>query len=158
LKNNLGFDVRFKEPGDEEDHFLVDGGKGVVAELQKSFISKYLSIRAAGLHSQWSAPFNINHIGSLYVKLENSENAPVILTKVSVLLEDATIFIILSFESGKWPYFIINDSSVNLVFFQQVSIGSVQFPESMLFTMFINVPTRMKISTRTTNQPCILVY
>lgn len=121
VKNNLGFDIRFKELGSEEDQFLSDGGKGVMHELQKANTAKYLSIRPSGLESQWSAPFNVNHIGTLHVKLETSEDAPVMLAKVSVLLEDATIFIILSPENGKWPYLIINDSSVDVALFQKVS-------------------------------------
>jgi vacuolar protein sorting-associated protein 13A/C len=121
LKNNLGFDLRFKETGAEDDQFLSNGGKGVVHDLQKSHKSKYLSIRPSGLQSQWSAPFNINHIGTLYVKLESSEEVPVVLAKISILLEDATIYIVLSRDNGKWPYLIINDSSVDLSLFQQVS-------------------------------------
>ncbi|KAI9289370.1 hypothetical protein BC943DRAFT_349025 [Umbelopsis sp. AD052] len=135
LKNNLGFDLRFKETGAEDDQFLVNGEKGVVHDLQKSHKSKYLSIRPSGLQSQWSAPFNINHIGTLYVKLESSEDVPVLLAKISILLEDATIFIILSRDNGKWPYMIINDSSVDLSLFQQ-SESATKDDESSVYNLW----------------------
>lgn len=117
----MGIDIRYKEAGSEEDYFLSNGGKNTVHELSKSNVSKCLSIKSVGLESQWSAPFNLNHIGTFHVQLDTSDDSEMLLAKVSVLLEDATIFIVIGKETGKWPYLIINESSVDVTLFQQVS-------------------------------------
>ena len=43
------------------------------------------------------------------------------LVRTEILLEDATIFVILNKEEGKWPFRIENYSDVDVTFYQQVS-------------------------------------
>jgi hypothetical protein len=70
-----------------------------------------------------SAPFNIDEVGRVHVKVEKSDEV-IDLIRTEILLEDATVFVILNKEEGKWPYRIENYSDVNVDFYQQVGLFS----------------------------------
>ena len=67
-----------------------------------------------------SAPVNINDIGRIHLKLAKADRE-IHLLRIEILLEQATVFLILNREEGKWPYRIDNHSNVDVVFYQQVS-------------------------------------
>jgi len=74
-------------------------------------------------YSARKAPFNIDELGRVHVKLGKSDEETD-LVRTEILLEDATVFVILNKEEGKWPFRIENYSDVNVTFYQQVSLFS----------------------------------
>lgn len=57
----------------------------------------------------------------MHVRLENAEGATAFLMRVTTVLEDATVFIILSKErDDAWPYKLVNQTNEDITFYQAV--------------------------------------
>lgn len=67
-----------------------------------------------------TAPFNIDEMGKMYVTILRSDGE-VELIRIHVMMEVATVFIVLNKEEGRWPYRIDNRSSWDITFSQHVS-------------------------------------
>ena len=67
-----------------------------------------------------TSPFNIDEMGKMYVTILRSDGE-VELIRVHVMMEVATVFIVLNKEEGRWPYRIDNRSSWDVSFCQHVS-------------------------------------
>ena len=78
--------------------------------------SQQLSLCFPGLNNQWSAPFYISNVGRVHVKLAKPKK-PQQLIKIEILMEEATLFVHLSFTKH-WPFAIKNESSMEFMFFQ----------------------------------------
>ena len=79
-----------------------------------------LCIRLTGLLNDWSQPFMMNQIRRVSVKLGKVGSEEEDLMKVEILLEEATIFLVVSPEKGKWPFRIENESDEDIVVWQHV--------------------------------------
>jgi vacuolar protein sorting-associated protein 13A/C len=61
-------------------------------------------------------------LGKTYVKLVKVSLSDEILVRIDILLQDATVFIVLSKEETIWPYRIDNTSSTDVIVYQAVSV------------------------------------
>ncbi|KAL4867000.1 hypothetical protein BDV12DRAFT_172003 [Aspergillus spectabilis] len=116
LKNKLDEDILVREPGSssvteikgsdlEPLHFLRQTG------------DKQLCLCFPGVNNQWSSPFNIADIGTVYVKLAR-QNQRQRLIKIDIIMEAATLFVHLSLEHRNWPFSMRNESDVDFMFYQ----------------------------------------
>ncbi|RLV92227.1 Vacuolar protein sorting-associated protein 13 [Spathaspora sp. JA1] len=66
----------------------------------------------------WSPPFSIDEVGQLFIKIFKSNIGGQVLIKVTILIENATIFI--HFENGnnQWPYSIRNFTDEEFFIYQ----------------------------------------
>lgn len=69
-----------------------------------------------------TAPFNIDEMGKMHVTILRSDGE-VELIRIHVMMEVATVFIVLNKEEGRWPYRIDNKSSWDISFCQHVRIN-----------------------------------
>ncbi|KAJ3205144.1 hypothetical protein HDU82_005381, partial [Entophlyctis luteolus] len=93
---------------------------------------RQLCLRMAGLTDEWyfdhfhnvlivfarSSPFSIDQVGRTFVKLSRLGSQDEDLIRAEVILEHATLFVILSREEGRWPIRIDNKSDIAIQFFQ----------------------------------------
>ncbi|KAG9302115.1 hypothetical protein G9A89_020549 [Geosiphon pyriformis] len=117
LKNNLNENLNFREPGSSKFTLLKSKDRAALHFLKQGDV-KQLTICYPGHSNSWSAPFNINELGRVHVKLSKKDQEPELI-RTEFLLEEATIFIIFSKEEGKWPFRIENFSDDTVVFYQQ---------------------------------------
>ncbi|KAI9493351.1 hypothetical protein BDB00DRAFT_946102 [Zychaea mexicana] len=119
LSNQMGDDVRYREPESRVDHELGSNRRIPLYNLRKN-AEKQLSIKLPGINNTWSAPFNIQDIGTVHVRLESADESTSVLMRVTTILENATVFIILNREaSDAWPYRIVNQTDEDMTFYQE---------------------------------------
>ncbi|KAF9968752.1 hypothetical protein BGZ73_009156, partial [Actinomortierella ambigua] len=116
IKNNLGEDLNFREAGSSNGTLLPAGGR-VPLRYMRQGQQKLLSLRLPGVTTRWTAPFNIDEMGKVHVRILRSEGETELI-RVTILMEEATIFILLNKEEGRWPYRIDNYSSWDVKFYQ----------------------------------------
>ncbi|KAJ1986508.1 Vacuolar protein sorting-associated protein 13 [Dimargaris cristalligena] len=116
LKNNLKQDLNFREVGTPRSTRLAAGQRAPLHFIHQ-IREKQLTINFPGLNNYWSAPFLIDEVGKLFVKL-NTTRLERILVRVDVVLEGACIFILFSQVEGEWPYRIENASGVDVTLYQ----------------------------------------
>ncbi|KAI8143832.1 hypothetical protein BJV82DRAFT_668275 [Fennellomyces sp. T-0311] len=119
LSNQMGDDVRYREPESRVDHELGSNHRIPLYNLRKN-TEKQLSIKLPGINNTWSAPFNIQDIGTVHVRLESADEFTSVLMRVTTILENATVFIVLSKEAPEaWPYRIVNQTDEDMTFYQE---------------------------------------
>ncbi|KAG2223432.1 hypothetical protein INT45_001738, partial [Circinella minor] len=119
LSNQMSDDVRYREPESRIDHELGSDQRIPLYNLRKN-AEKQLSIKLPGINNTWSAPFNIQDIGIVHVRLESADGSTSVLMRVTTILEDATVFIVLSREApDEWPYRIVNQTDEDMTFYQE---------------------------------------
>ncbi|CAE6445232.1 unnamed protein product [Rhizoctonia solani] len=72
-----------------------------------------LTFAYTGLNAKWSAPINIQDIGRVHLRMptpESENHHKPHLLRAEIALEGSTIFVILSRETGPWPFKIDNQS------------------------------------------------
>ncbi|KAG9326243.1 hypothetical protein KVV02_000958 [Mortierella alpina] len=116
LKNNLDEDLNFREYG-SNNVTLLPAHQRVPLRYMRQGQQKLLSLRLPGVTSRWTSPFNIDEMGKMYVTILRSDGE-VELIRVHVMMEVATVFIVLNKEEGRWPYRIDNRSSWDISFCQ----------------------------------------
>ncbi|KAF8984234.1 hypothetical protein BGZ46_008534 [Entomortierella lignicola] len=116
LKNNLNEDVIFREYGSKDITNLAAHQHAPLRYMRQG-AQKLLSLRLSGVTTRWTAPFAIDEMGKMYVTILRGDGE-VELIRVYVMMEVATVFIILNKEEGRWPYRIDNRSSWDISFFQ----------------------------------------
>ncbi|KAF9111925.1 hypothetical protein BGX27_004234 [Mortierella sp. AM989] len=115
LKNNLNEEVHFREYGSNNVTDLPPHQHAPLRYMRQGS-QKLLSLRLSGVTSRWTAPFAIDEMGKMYVTILRGDQVELI--RVYVMMEVATIFIVLNKEEGRWPYRIDNKSSWDISFFQ----------------------------------------
>ncbi|KAJ1653989.1 Vacuolar protein sorting-associated protein 13 [Dispira simplex] len=116
LKNTLDQELNFREVGSPRSTRLGAHQRAplhFVHQLQE----KQLTINFPGLNNFWSAPFLIDQVGELYVKL-NTTRLERVLIRVDIVLEGPCIFILFSKVEGAWPYRIENFSETEVTLYQ----------------------------------------
>ncbi|KAG0246128.1 hypothetical protein B0O80DRAFT_498393 [Mortierella sp. GBAus27b] len=116
IKNNLKEDLCFREASSKDFTQLVAGNHEPLRNLRQG-LPKLLSLRMREVTSRWTAPFSIDEMGKIYVPIMRNET-DVELIRVNVVMEVATVFIVLNKEEGRWPYRIDNRSSFDISFSQ----------------------------------------
>ena len=76
-----------------------------------------MALRLKKVYDEWSSPFVFSEVGKFYVKLTKPAVGLNMLLKVEIVLEDSSLFIIITKESS-WPYRIDNNSSVDVTISQ----------------------------------------
>ncbi|CBF81629.1 hypothetical protein AN5579.2 [Aspergillus nidulans FGSC A4] len=116
LKNKLEEDILVREPG-SSNVTDIKGGDLVPLHFLRQAGEKQLCLCFPGVNNQWSSPFNIADVGTVYVKLAR-QNQRQRLIKIDVIMEAATLFVHLSLEHRNWPFSMRNESDVDFMFYQ----------------------------------------
>ncbi|KKK20473.1 hypothetical protein ARAM_004467 [Aspergillus rambellii] len=116
LKNKLSEDILVREPGSS---IVIDIKSGELLPLHflRQVGEKQLCLCFPGVNNQWSSPFNIADIGTVYVKLAK-QNQRQRLIKVDIIMEGATLFIHFNLEHRNWPFSMRNESDMDFMFYQ----------------------------------------
>ncbi|CEG78909.1 hypothetical protein RMATCC62417_13445 [Rhizopus microsporus] len=117
LSNQMNQNIRYRVP-ETKDEYTLEAGQRIPLYNIRVQNEKQLSIKLEGFSNAWSAPFNIQDIGDVHVRLSNDYGEPDALIRVSVLLQDATIFIVLTKEEN-WPYLLVNKTDEDMIFYQE---------------------------------------
>ncbi|KAJ2809144.1 Vacuolar protein sorting-associated protein 13 [Coemansia guatemalensis] len=102
---------------------LNDGERQPLHTLPRSR-RRLLAISCAA-DKQWSAPFSIDDVGRVHVRVPVSHGGEPgsagneLLLKVDVLLEGACLFVVIQREDRCWPYLIENLTPTDVVVWQQ---------------------------------------
>jgi vacuolar protein sorting-associated protein 13A/C len=116
----------FRNLTDEAIQIVENGSTNPKTVESNAFIPMYdlrrfenKSILVKFLHSSktWSSPFSIVDVGQLFVKVYK-ENVGQVLLKVNVLIEKATIFILVENANEEWPFSIRNFSDSEFYIYQ----------------------------------------
>ncbi|KAJ1923434.1 Vacuolar protein sorting-associated protein 13, partial [Tieghemiomyces parasiticus] len=116
LKNNTGLELQFRELGTARSTPLGNDTR-VPLHFIHAPREKQLTLNAPTAPNHWSAPFPIDEVGRLFVKLPTTRQSR-ILVRVDVLLEGPCVFIMLSQVTGEWPFRIENASDVEVLLYQ----------------------------------------
>ncbi|KAL3428164.1 hypothetical protein PVAG01_01673 [Phlyctema vagabunda] len=116
LRNQTNEEINLREPGSAELITLKGNDLQPLHFLQKSQV-KQLALCFPGLENRWSSPFNISDIGTTHVKLTKAGQRQKLI-RIEVMLENATIFIHISFETKQWPFAMRNESDTEFMFWQ----------------------------------------
>ncbi|KAG1757583.1 vacuolar protein sorting-associated protein 13 [Suillus lakei] len=109
IKNNLPEPICFREHGaPPRGRAVLDPGERCPMQIMRVSREKLLTIAYPGLNSQWSAPINIEDIGSVHLRV-GLPNGDMHIVKADVMIDGSTIFVILS-ATDRWPFVIENDS------------------------------------------------
>ncbi|KAI9322742.1 hypothetical protein BX666DRAFT_2109183 [Dichotomocladium elegans] len=122
LKNNLGVDIEFCEFAESQIGGIISKDEKKPLFLLSRSNVRWLCLRRNNQRGIWSAPFDLQQLGDSYVKVENeAENQP-ILVRISIVLSEASIFVFFE-QERRWPYEVINLSSVPVTFYQKASVS-----------------------------------
>lgn len=120
LSNHMDVSVRYREPESRADQEVAPHSRKPLYRIRKSQ-EKQLCVKLPGIDNVWSAPFNIQDIGKIHVRLNSTDGSTTMLLRVDTILEDATIYIVLSKESdSEWPYLFVNRTNEDMSFYQEV--------------------------------------
>ncbi|KAF9435541.1 hypothetical protein BGZ76_006083 [Entomortierella beljakovae] len=142
VKNNLNEDLNFREYG-SNNVTLVPSHQHAPLRYMRQGAQKLLSLRLPGVTSRWTAPFNIDEMGKMYVTILRSDGE-VELIRVYVTMEVATVFIVLNKEEGRWPYRIDNKSSWDITYFQH-SIAPLESASSSTTSFSSSTPKKYNL-------------
>ncbi|KAE9408077.1 vacuolar protein sorting-associated protein vps13 [Gymnopus androsaceus JB14] len=121
LKNNLSEPISFREHGvAPREKSVISSGERCSLHFIRASPEKLLTVAYPGLNAQWSAPFNIEDIGSVHFRLKAPSDSPDQrrLIRVDVKIDGSTIFVYLSSTDG-WPFEIENGSDYAFSLFQK---------------------------------------
>ncbi|KAF9459895.1 vacuolar protein sorting-associated protein 13 [Collybia nuda] len=112
IKNNLSETISFREHGvAPKEHSSIIPGTRCPLQHIRTGQEKLLTFAFPGLNAQWSAPINIEDIGSIYFRLRApGEVNNIRLIRADIQIDGSTIFISLSSASEGWPFIIENES------------------------------------------------
>ena len=116
ITNHLGEPISLREAG-AADFVTVEPGKRAPLHFLRVGAAKQLTLAYPGLNNKWTAPFNIEDIGVVHLRIAKASHHQH-LVKAEVLLEGPTIFISLHHETGPWPFMLRNESDYTITFAQ----------------------------------------
>ncbi|KZT30580.1 vacuolar protein sorting-associated protein 13 [Neolentinus lepideus HHB14362 ss-1] len=127
VKNCLPTPLVFREHGvPPHDRSTLQPDERASLDWTKADQDKLLTVALPGLDAVWSAPINIEDIGSVHFRLrEPGKGGVVRLVKADVKIDGATIFVIYSLAQNGWPFVVENDSDFDFTVVQtdDASIG-----------------------------------
>ncbi|KAG9102497.1 hypothetical protein FRC06_001944 [Ceratobasidium sp. 370] len=114
VKNMTHRPLSFREHGVplQSGATLDPNGQAPLKTL-RSGMDGLLTFAYSGLNAKWSAPINIQDIGRVHLRMppaDDEHHHKPHLLRADVALEGSTIFVILSRETGPWPFKIDNQS------------------------------------------------
>jgi vacuolar protein sorting-associated protein 13A/C len=119
LSNQTGENIRYRVPETKND-YILDAHQRIPLYNIRVQTEKQLTIKLEGISHTWSAPFNIQDIGDVHVRLADDYGTQDTLIRVSTVIQEATIFIVLTKESDdNWPYLLVNKTNEDMIFYQE---------------------------------------
>ncbi|KAI8811809.1 hypothetical protein BJ742DRAFT_753443 [Cladochytrium replicatum] len=123
LVNNCSENIKvYTEEGlPEGSALLVESKQSVPLTQFKTREGEHpkIALRFDGLTTTQSSFFNIDQLGRVFVKLGRVGSDHEDLVRCEIMLQEATIFIILTREDGRWPIRIDNKTGVDVIIYQQ---------------------------------------
>ncbi|KAI8340848.1 hypothetical protein BC941DRAFT_227149 [Chlamydoabsidia padenii] len=120
LRNKTHLNLKFAEYDSNEASTIGVDETLPLYMTRKSRSFKWLCLQLDDLENQWSTPFDLQEIGTTFIKVPKGGDIRPILIQASVLMKEATIFVTLK-HTTDWPYLIINCSSTDITFYQEPS-------------------------------------
>lgn len=118
LSNQINENIRYRVPETKNDYILEAKQRIPLYNIRVQN-EKQLTIKLEGYSNSWSAPFNIQDIGDVHIRLSNDYGKQDTLIRVTIEIQDATIFIVLTKEADdNWPYLIVNNTDEDMIFHQ----------------------------------------
>ncbi|KIK70982.1 hypothetical protein GYMLUDRAFT_33082 [Collybiopsis luxurians FD-317 M1] len=131
LKNNLSEPISFREHGvAPREKSVINPGERCSLHFIRANPEKLLTVAYPGLNTQWSAPFNIEDIGFVHVRMKLPGSDQIHLIRVDVKIDGSTIFVYLSSALDSWPFVIENGSDFTFTLWQTDATRSNQAPSS----------------------------
>ena len=135
LRNNLLDELHVRCYGSDEA-IPVAAKQSIPLYVFSKSGDMLMSLRDPKNFPQWSAAFNFNDVGKVYVKMTDPVRKVESLARIEVLIEGPTIFVVVNREEKVWPFRIDNDSNVDVIVYQhsarpRYKIGQGQ---SMVYT------------------------
>ncbi|KAI0361599.1 vacuolar protein sorting-associated protein 13 [Trametes cingulata] len=119
IKNDFSQPLSFREHGVARGLTTIAPGEKRPLHFLRVGEEKLLTIAVPGLNAQWSAPINLEDIGTVHFRLYASEGSQHMrLMRADVKIEGPTIFIFLDEATEGWPFTIENDSDYSFSFSQ----------------------------------------
>ncbi|WBW72722.1 intermembrane lipid transfer protein, chorein family Vps13a [Schizosaccharomyces osmophilus] len=112
--NNTRWTLSIAEPNEEATMEIQPNGEDFLKYITKT-ASPMIRV-CCGDFYEWSSPFLIEEIGSIYLRLPTLEGERLI--RAEITLDMATIFIYFIEENGTWPFYIRNETNLNFKFSQ----------------------------------------
>ncbi|CCL98963.1 uncharacterized protein FIBRA_00971 [Fibroporia radiculosa] len=120
IKNNFSEVISFRE------HGVAPRGRSVLRPEERCSLDftrvgeeKLLTIAISGLNAQWSAPINMEDIGTVHFRLQGTgESSRTYLMRADVKMEGSTIFVFIAQATEGSPFIIENDSDYTFSFCQ----------------------------------------
>ncbi|KAH3664357.1 hypothetical protein WICMUC_005742 [Wickerhamomyces mucosus] len=117
VRNSLNEGIQILLVG-SSDPLSIDSSKTAPLYNLPKIQQKQAQIRLLGGKSRWSAPFNIKDVGQIFLKVFKQEVGHILL-KLTVLLEESSIFINVEDGGNHWPFSIRNFSNFEFLFYQK---------------------------------------
>lgn len=114
--NTLKEAVHLREAGGGES-LRIEAGSQVPLHWLHVNSSKQAMFAYAGAEGHWTAPFNINDVGNVFLRISRGDGRQQLL-QVEVLVSSSTIFIKLTRQDGPWPFQLRNESEFTVAFRQ----------------------------------------
>ncbi|KAF7791866.1 hypothetical protein EIP86_002890 [Pleurotus ostreatoroseus] len=119
LRNNSSEPLSFREhSAAPRGKASLDPGERTPLHFMRTGVEKLLTVAFSGLNASWSAPINIEDIGTVHFRLKNPADDQIHLMAADVKLGGSTIFIVISRAEESWPFRIENDSDYSFTFYQ----------------------------------------
>ncbi|KAJ2823562.1 Vacuolar protein sorting-associated protein 13, partial [Coemansia furcata] len=140
VKNATGIALQYRSPyNTAQATVLPDGARQPLHTLLRAR-RRLLTIAAAlsdaqgraapGVRDgQWSAPFSIDDVGRLFVRLPSEEEEEEeVLVRIDVVLDGACLFVVMQ-RAQCWPYAVVNHTAVDVTVWQHAEKDDDDKPE-----------------------------
>ncbi|KAF9229286.1 vacuolar protein sorting-associated protein 13 [Gyrodon lividus] len=119
LKNELPCAIQFREyKGGPRGRAVLGPGERSPLQIMRTGEEKLLTIAHTGLNARWSAPINLQDIGSVHLRVPNaSDDDRMDIVKADIKIDGSTIFVTF-LDADEWPYEIENESDYSVSVFQ----------------------------------------
>lgn len=122
--NNLGEEINLREVG-ATDIITAPRDERQPVHFLRVGASKQMCLAYPGLNNKWTAPFNLEDIGNVHLRIARAGHQQHLI-KAEVLLEGPTIFVVLEHEKGPWPFVLRNESDYTITFMQAIERGDAK--------------------------------
>ena len=116
VHNMLEQDLQIRDPGSSTNLVVSANSLQPLNFLRRSSL-KQLIASFHGSSSTWSAPFNIDNVGRIFLRMYQHDVGYVLL-KVDIMLEDATLYLHIDKAGKNWPFSIRNFTDFTFKFYQ----------------------------------------
>jgi vacuolar protein sorting-associated protein 13A/C len=127
VKNNLGEPILFREHGGApRGRSTLEPGERQPLQFMRKAPERLLTVAFPGLNAEWSAPINMEDIGSVHFRLAHPDQPDAVrLLRADVQIDGSTIFVYIHAAEEGWPFVIENQSQWAITLSQTVGSTSV---------------------------------